>query len=583
MMKKNIKKTMAIAMSTVFALSALAGCGQTEESKDSSQATGSAVNTESTASSESGAAEEDGIKWSGTISIAPYMYGPIENDVITPLIEEKLLEYGYDVELEHVYLENTQYLELLNLRLASDDAPDIFYIIDMDAYVQYCEQGLIATWDEEFFREHAPNVSAFIDAGEPDGMNAAFSEEYWQKARYEGKMACVPLYQDNSGALINMVYNKQWLDKLNAEVPETLDEFVELMYRFTNEDPDGNGVDDTYGFSTSVMNVIFGAYGAYPGFLHMNGEDYLHWYDVDGKLVGSDVMDGNEEALKLLKKLYDDGVIDPEFLTGENTGGYWALSHSFMNGRIGVTHTGRHTHYQPALYDEEGNQLSADGACLAEFKAIQGEDAEVVVGPWLEGPNGDVGGFLRSPINITSGGIYNASLNDDPEKLAAIFEILDLFSTDDELTMLALRGVEGEHYTYAEEGYILQNIDVVPDNASMNALGIMAYGGLYGKSMAYNYTYATVNNNSPSQKYQIELKSQYKNLANTVGYSSKVWAALPSAGDYRGELMTYRDETWLGMIQGTIDLDWDAFVEEWYKRGGQVLTDEANAWYLEHK
>lgn len=253
----------------------------------------------------------------------------------------------------------------------------------------------------------------------------AVADVFWAMARFGGEEMCVlPTYAVSTGSPINVVYNKQWLDNLNAEVPETLDEFVELMYRFTNEDPDGNGKDDTYGFSTSMLNVIFGAYGSFPGFLHM---DYGHWYEVDGKLVSSNVMDGNEEALKLIKQLYDDGVIDPEFITGENKGGYWALSHSFMNGRIGVTHSAAHYHYQPALYDKEGNQIVADGACLAEFKAIQGEDAEVVVGPWPEGPNGDRGGFLRYNFGIVGGTVYNAALNDDPEKLAAIFAIRDIF------------------------------------------------------------------------------------------------------------------------------------------------------------
>ena len=48
-----------------------------------------------------------------------------------------------------------------------------------------------------------------------------------------------------------------------------------------------------------------------------------------------------KEALERIAKWYQDGVIDPEFVTGENQGGYWALSHSFINGRIGVSGGGR--------------------------------------------------------------------------------------------------------------------------------------------------------------------------------------------------------------------------------------------------
>lgn len=578
MKKRNITKLMAMMLTMTMAVTAFVGCGQKKEEPSQEKTVESSSVQESSVASSETVVEEDPIKWSGTISVAPYMFGPIENDVITPLIEEKLLEYGYDVELENVYLENSQYKELLNLRLASGDAPDLFYAGSTDNLQQYREQGLIATWDEEFFREHAPNFSAFVDAGEPNGLNATVADKFWSMARFgEDQMVVLPSYSVNGGSPINVVYNKQWMENLNAEVPETLDEFVELMYRFKNEDPDGNGKDDTYGFSTSMINVIFGAYGSCPGFLHM---DYGHWYDVDGQLVAADVMEGNEEALKLVKKLYDDGIIDPEFLTGENQGGYWALSHSFMNGRIGVTHTGKHSHYQPALIDKDGNEISGDGACLQEFKAIQGEDAGVIVGPWLKGPDGQIGGFLREVFQINEGTVLNASLMDDPEKMAAIFEILDIFNTDDELAMLARWGIEGEHYSFAPEGYYVKNTDALKDNVASNAVGIMAMRCLYGAGAnPVNKALLTNSDTSPAKKYQIDLKAQYEGLADTVGYISAVWGALPSAGDYSGELQTYRDEAWLNMIQGKAELDWDGFVEEWYKRGGDVLTKEANEWY----
>lgn len=577
MKKRSINKFMALVLGMSLTVTALAGCGQ-EKSSDSSQTASTQSDaSESTVSEGSEAKEETAIKWSGTISVAPYMVGPVENDEITPLLEEKLLEYGYDVTLENVYIENNQYSEILNLKLASGEAPDIFYCYSTNNLQQYRDQGLIATWDEEFFRENAPNLAAFIDAGEPDGANADVADTYWAMAKFGGEEMCVlPSYAVSSGCPVNVVYNKQWLDNLNAEVPETLDEFVELMYRFTNEDPDGNGKDDTYGFSTTMLNVIFGAYGSFPGFLHM---DKGHWYEVDGKLVSCNVMDGNEEALKLIKQLYDDGVIDPEFITGENTGGYWALSQSFMNGRIGVTHSAGIVHYQSAMYDKEGNQISSDGRCLSEFKAIQGEDAEVVVGPWLEGPNGDRGGFLRYSFNIAEGTVYNAALNDDPEKLAAIFAIRDIFNTDDELAELAVWGIEGKHFYYAEDGYPITNVEIVPDSVAKLAVGIEAMRSVYDA----NYTTLTASNSSPAEKYKIELKAQYEGLANTVGYLSKVWGSLPSDSDYSGELETYRDETWLNMIQGKIELDWDAYVEEWYNRGGQILTEEANEWYEQNK
>ena len=40
---------------------------------------------------------------------------------------------------------------------------------------------------------------------------------------------------------------QDWLDNLKLEVPTTIDELEEVMRAFTEDDPDGNGQDDTYG------------------------------------------------------------------------------------------------------------------------------------------------------------------------------------------------------------------------------------------------------------------------------------------------------------------------------------------------
>lgn len=59
--------------------------------------------------------------------------------------------------------------------------------------------------------------------------------------------------------------------------------------------------------------------------------------------------------------------------------------------------------------------------------------------------------------------------------------------------------------------------------------------------------------------------------------------SLPSESTYMSELLTYRNETWLKIIQGELDVDYyDTYVEEWMKRGGAILTEEANEWYAAH-
>ena len=46
-----------------------------------------------------------------------------------------------------------------------------------------------------------------------------------------------------------MLLREDWLETLNLEVPQTLDDFYNVFYQFTYGDPDGNGVDDTTGLA----------------------------------------------------------------------------------------------------------------------------------------------------------------------------------------------------------------------------------------------------------------------------------------------------------------------------------------------
>ena len=72
-----------------------------------------------------------------------------------------------------------------------------------------------------------------------------------------------------------------------------------MMYQFTYGDPDGNGKDDTYGLCmckyTGPLDIIQAWFGA--------GNQ---WKEVDGKLVPVHQTEEYLEALKWMKKMYDD-------------------------------------------------------------------------------------------------------------------------------------------------------------------------------------------------------------------------------------------------------------------------------------
>lgn len=109
-----------------------------------------------------------------------------------------------------------------------------------------------------------------------------------------------------------LVIRKDWLDALGLEAPTTIEEIYEVAVAFTEQDPDGNGQNDTYGIGGFIngqgignrFDWIFGAFGV-PGVWNFDGANF-------GLNIRSEQY---PEALAYMKSLVDAGLIDPDWPT----------------------------------------------------------------------------------------------------------------------------------------------------------------------------------------------------------------------------------------------------------------------------
>ena len=549
------KKLVSLILCSAMAVTLLAGCGDAAASK--------------------GNAKGEPMK----ISVAGYFFGPVDNakDVITPAVEARLKEkHGINVDIELVYIEQANYAELINTRLAGGTAPDVFLAQSNTTLENYYDQGVIASWSMDFFKENAPDVYKFIENGAAYGDLIEDVEMWKEYACLDGKMVTIPSFKpDGSMPYKQLIYRGDWLKKLGVtedKLPKTLDEFVDLMYRFAKEDPDGNGKADTYGLSATGIKALFGAYGMYNGFV--GGTSY--WAVEDGKITTPDISDEAKEVVKIIAKMYKDGVIDPEFVTGKEaiSGSYWAISNGLVNAKYGVSALASIDHYR---LKGVVNAEDAGGPCAQEYWAVNGEDATFAYGPWPAGPEGEYGYSVGYPVAVSESAVYNASLMKDTDKLATIFKIMNAFATDDELYLLAAYGIEGTHYTNNGDGTYTRSADF--DNAGFNEIGLWGCRSLYGGDRTFSQTaYDAVfyKDKSIANRLSWFEKEQYDSYIMDA-----VSVTLPSEGDLQTELNTFRDETWIKMIKGELDVekDWAKYVSDYLKLGGQTLIDEANEWY----
>ena len=524
-------------------------------------------------------AESKPITWSGTISVASYMFGPYDEtqDVCVHWVQDKIRErYGLDITFNIVYIENASYREIINTRIAGGTAPDIF-ISGGDALTQqYLDQGAIRSWDIDFFKANAPDVYEYVNKGGYQGRLKDSVDLWWEYATDNGKMITVPkLDEQSSMPSKTLMYRKDWLDRLGVtedKLPKTLDEFVDLLYRFKNEDPDGNGKNDTYGCSTSTLNAIFGAFGS--------SYDTQLWLERDGKLVSTDVLPENKAALELCAKLYADGVLTPNFVAGngENEGGYWAIPHGFINGVYGVTCHASIDHFRRRGVISDNDE---GGLVMTEYYKVNGDNSDVVYAPWPKGPNGEYGLSVNYAASTGENYIYNAKVDDD--KLAAIFKVMNIFATDDEIYMRAAYGVEGVHYEITPQNSIkVLDYSDTCNVDSRNGIGLGVLRGLWGAEKAFSDCsnwYDFYGEPSIQNRLRYFEKDQMKSYR-----VNKLTEVLPSEQDFYSDLETMRKEAFIAIITGTQDIDYyDKYVEEYMEMGGQKLADEANEWYASRK
>jgi len=108
-----------------------------------------------------------------------------------------------------------------------------------------------------------------------------------------------------------MWINKTWLDTLGLEMPETTDDFYNVLKAFKEQDPNGNGKADEIPLSgcldwwhTNVDGFLMNA------FIYNDGGNRLNL--VDGKVIPAFTQDEWKEGLKYLNMLFVEGLLDPE-------------------------------------------------------------------------------------------------------------------------------------------------------------------------------------------------------------------------------------------------------------------------------
>ncbi len=543
-MKKTWKRLTALGMAGLLGVSALAGCKGSSPSSDGGSKTGNSQ------------ANDAGVDGPVTIDWLAYdCYGqPDPESEVVKAVEER-----FNVKFNFWYVDSQKWDDVLGAKLSSGEMPDIMKVRSNTNLPIYIKQGILAPITEEM-QAKIPETMKQLKEIDEDGTG--FIDAYYEGQLYELKVPSL------SGMYPTvLVWRTDWLKKLGFDkMPSTIDEMEEALYAIRNNDPDGNGVKDTYGISNTGLNAVFGAYGAIPlKEFRGTGAQSLFYTMKNDRIEFACIQPEMKDALAKLQQWYKDGIIDPEFITGENTGGYWAVSQAFNNGKVGVTGMALSQHW---LIPK--NETDTGAQCYAEFAAANpgtkwGETIDI--GPAITGPEGKSGTHCWGAYG-NSGYAFTTKAMEDPRKVDAILAIIEARSTDDDFYTFTTWGVEGKHFEYSEEG-VPRRLEPYNKTSEYSKEGVSVF--------KVGFNSAVESNQEPHSKNFFE---KYK----TPGYKDILVPPVEAANQYLTDLKTFTLDAYIKFITGEESIDkFDEFVEKFNSLGGEQIINEINAEVAKNK
>lgn len=444
------------------------------------------------------------------------------NDPTQKAIEEKT---GYKVIYSMLPQDNPE--QRLNMELASGADYDILRM-DPNWYQNLVKQNVFIPLDD-LLDKYGSNLKTVI------------SEQTWDMGKYNGKTYGIPMMNERANIESALILRKDILDKLGLSVPETPEEFHQVLKQVKEKYPD---------------MIPFSAIGSYDRFSGLCSETiisafgfYFDWNIVDGKMVNRVNMPEYYDYLSYLHLLYEEGLIDRDLAVNKKIN----LDEKFASGKVFAIPSGwfNAATQVPAL---KQNVPGAEVVYLTPFADKNG-NKKIRANKYLNTVTA-IPKTSKHPEDAIK--FINAKLDD------SVFTYITL-------------GTEGETFTKNGSSYqpIMPIFSELRNNAwwYLNGIREKEYANMWlartRRNEALGDAFDAVNNGF--DKYAILSPTAYMPTLSSVSKYNKI--SNNNIAEY--EVMA---------VTGLVDIkDHATFQKKWMDEGGQAMTDEINAWYMENK
>lgn len=407
-------------------------------------------------------------------------------------------------------------------------------------------------------KKNLPHIVA-VDVSNVNVVNAAKADLFWDVTHmlkdYKNLSQTKEIVNNNiriDGRLygvsrsrfigrIGVGYRSDWADRLGLAVPDSIENIEKMMMAFTFDDPDGNGLDDTYGLTLSKSHVGIDAiltWFGVPNGWFINEEDQLLPNFYTKEYI---------EGLSWIRKMYELGCINPDFPIKDIS----SWPNDIKNETAGMMAQNLDDSRRIDDYYKQ-NRIDAEISLVGAIKGYDGIKRTL-------GTSGNNGFFAITKEVKTE------------EEVRKCLEFLDQIN-DEEMVMLADYGLEGRHYDYDEEGRLVRVKDEKKSHEFACLNQLMTYSVFYrvpSVVIAENEIYDL-------QERLYEENEQYAIMNPVLTYinDSKTYI---KKGDTLNQMI---DKARVQFIVGEIDEEGlTKVIEEWEASGGLELIKEVNELY----
>ncbi len=441
-------------------------------------------------------------------------------------IKKKVFTEIFGMNVDFLCVPEDEWINTLNRMINSGSIPDVIICRSRDEVSDWIFKNILAEVSYEQIKENA------------DMLYDCVSDSAWYTTRFGGANWGIPIMGLDIKNTSCLIYNKLWLERLGfTGAPQTLQELENVIEAFTYDDPDGNGINDTYAFTLegrdNILNML-------PGMSRLCGGCGDVWtVSENNTLVSGLTAPAMKNAVEFMNKWYTEGYMDPRFIYDDGI----SEKEKWKHGTIGI--------------------MSANIMEVSELNVNY--SLELGVLPSLtEEQNlsyGDVSGAV----------VFGKQFSESPEVVNKILSAFNKILADDELALRFFAGEEGENWQYSEINGFKERI-MTNNGASMGLTYEMGQAVVPIKGVMDKITSETV--------YGKFYEMQYGNGNNDYTIPWIYSTLTPEESAVLNESKLIAEKWFVDFIIGKKSLDeFESFKNDWLNSGGDIITHTVNANY----